>query len=264
MRVFMLLVISVTLSAQTGPDAAWAVLDGGIGDTNPAKRADVLLAMSVMLPDPHVTGTIEGLLQDKDVSVRQAACTVLGEMKARASMPKLRQALDDKAPEVSFAAAKALYAMGDPLGRKVLLGVLAGERSDTSGVLSTSIREAKATLHDPKAMLLMGVNSGAGFLGPVGMGFPIAERLMKDNQSSGRTAVALLLATDNSADSVDAIRGALEDKNWTVRAAATRAVAVRNIRSLAPVLATLLEDKRDEVRFAAAAATIRLKQGKIR
>jgi hypothetical protein len=65
-------------------------------------------------------------------------------MKARTSIPKLRAALDDKAGEVIFAAGKALYAMGDPQGREVLIEVLEGDQTLKSGIVSSSLRDANA------------------------------------------------------------------------------------------------------------------------
>lgn len=264
MRRLLFFFLPVIAFGQAAEDRTWSTLNQNLQNTNPAKRIDGLLAMSMMLPDAKVRGLVEAMLKDKDSGVRVAACSTLGEMKSRPSISKLQQVLDDATPEVSFAAAKTLYRMGDPLGRKVLIGVLVGDRSDTSGLLSTSMREVKMKLRDPKAMLLMGINSGAGLLGPIGMGVPVAERLMKDNQASGKTAAALLLATDTSEESKEAVRSALQDKNWTVRAAAARAIAIRDIKPFSSDLGVLLDDKRDEVRLAAAAAMIRLKQGSVR
>ena len=83
---------------------------------------------------------------------------------------------------------------------------------------------------------------------------------MKDKQSSGQTVAALLLATDNTPESLDALRQALMEKNWTVRAAAARSVAIRNAVNLYDDVAALLADKKEEVEYSAAAALIRLKQ----
>ncbi len=150
--------------------------------------------------------------------------------------------------------------MGDQTGVDVLTEVLLGEHSDASGFVSGSIRSMRLKLHDPKALLLIGVNEGAGLAGPFGMGVPIAEGVLKDNQASGKTVAALLLATDKSPQSLDALRKALEDKNWTVRTAAARAIGKRDATMLYDNVAMLLDDKRDEVQFSAAAALVRLKQ----
>ena len=244
---------------QTPPNA-YDVLRKGLADTNPAKRVAAVLALGVALPAPDPVALAESMLADKDSGTRAAACSTLGEMKSRASLPKLRLALDDKAPEVIFAAAKALYAMGDPQGRAVLIEVLEGDQTDKSGIISSSIRDAKLKLHDPKAMLLLGVNQGAGLLGPFGVSVPVAEMLLKDNQASGKTAAALLLATDKSPGTREAIKIALGDKNWTVRVAAIRSAALLDLAALYDDVASLLDDKRDEVRYAAAGALIRFKQ----
>ena len=52
-----------------------------------------------------------------------------------------------------------------------------------------------------------------------------------------------------------AVKEALNDKNWTVRSA-----AMLDLTGDYADMVALLEDKRDEVRYAAAGAMIRLKQ----
>ncbi len=201
--------------------------------------------MSLLRPDTRSVALIEEALSDKGAGVREAACATLGEIKARTSIPKLKKALDDSVPEVIFAAAKALYAMDDPTGREVLMDVVIGDQSGASGFVSGSIREAKLTLHDPKALILIGIKGGAGFAGPFGMGVPVAEGLLKDNQASGKTVAALLLATDTTPESLNALKVALTEKNWTVRAAAARAIGTRDATPLYDDVAMLLDDKRD-------------------
>ena len=260
MRITILFLAAGCLLGQAPDSRPWNTLEGGLKDGNPVKRIAVLTAMSVMKPQPRPVKMIEAMLDDKDLGVRQAACATLGSLNSRESIPLLEAAVEDKAPEVVFAAAKALYAMGNPTGRIVLTAILLGDQKDASGFLTTSIRGAKLKLHDPKALLLLGVNQAAGLLGPMGAGIPVAEQLLKDSQSSGKTVAALLLATDTSPESKNAVRLALGDKNWTVRAAAARAVALREIGQYYPDVVALLDDKRDEVTYSAAAAAIRLKQ----
>jgi HEAT repeat protein len=259
MRAIVLLAITATAFGQM-PDKAYDTLKAGLEDSNPAKRIAAVLALGVARPEPKPVALVVGMLADKDSGTRAAACSTLGDMKARTAIPKLRTALDDKAGEVIFAAGKALFAMGDPQGREVLIEVLVGDQAPKSGVVSSSLRDAKLKLHDPKALLLLGVNESAGLLGPFGASVPIAEMLMKDNQASGKTAAALLLATDHSEDTRKAVKEALNDKNWTVRVAAIRSAAMLDLTSDYADMVALLEDKRDEVRYAAAGAMIRLKQ----
>lgn len=260
MRFLAFFLLASCALAETPDEAAWRILDKAVHDTNPIKRKQAVLAMGVLRPEARPVSLLEAAVDDKDATVREAACAMLGVIQSHASAPKLRGALSDSVPEVIFAAAKALYNLDDPAGREVLTAVLLGEQSDASGFMSGSIRSMKLKLHDPKGLLLIGVSEGAGLAGPFGMGVPLAEGLMKDNQASGKTAAALLLATDKSPETLSALKAALTDKNWAVRAAATRAIATRDASMLYPDVAKLLDDKREEVSLAAAAALIRLKQ----
>lgn len=261
MRFFLMFLIAAGAFAQNVEDRAWQTIEHALQDTNPLRRSDAVLAMAVVRAQPKAVNLVESGLADKDLGVRQSACTVLGGFKSKSSIPKLREALNDGAPEVVFAAAKALYDMGDPAGREVLIAILNGDQSDTSGFVSSSVRDVKLKLHDPKGLVLIGVNSTAGILiGPFAAGLPVAEDLLKDKQASGKTVAALLLATDTSADSQTALKLALSDKNWTVRAAAARAIALRDMGTLYSDVTLLLDDKREEVQYSAAAALIRLKQ----
>lgn len=250
--------------AKPPVDKAYDLLTQATQDSNPAKRVEALVSMGVVHPDSKSVALVEGMLDDKDYGTRQAACSALGEMKSRASIPKLKEALDDKAPEVVFAAARALYTMNDPAGRAVLAAVLVGDRPDSSGLISSSMRDAKLKLHDPKALILIGVNQSAGLLGPFGVSVPIAEMLLKDKEASAKTAAILLLSNDTSESSKEAVRTALSDKNWTVRAAAARAAGNRDISAFFDDIVPMMDDKREEVRYAASATVIRLKQAKPR
>lgn len=259
MRVFALLLTASCLHGQAPADRALQLLDKAAHDGNPIRRREAVLAMQVAHGDPRAVALLNAALDDKDMGVREAACISLGEIHERGSIPKLQMALADSAPEVIFAAARALYGMNDPAGRQVLSAILLGEQKDASGFVASSIHDAKLKLHDPKALMLLGVKEGAGLAGPFGAGVPFAMDLMKDNQASGKTVAALLLATDRSPETLQALKSALTEKNWTVRVAATRAIALRDATVLYDDVVSLLSDKRDEVQFAAAAALIRFK-----
>jgi HEAT repeat protein len=236
------------------------LLDTATKNGNLAKRIAAIQSMGIIRPDPRPVALVEALLNERDSGTRQSACSALGEMKSRASIPKLHDALNDIAGEVVFAAARALYEMGDPAGRAVLVAVLAGDQEDASGLVAGSLRDARVTVHDPRSLFLIGVRTGAGLLGPFGIGVPIAERLLKDKEASGKTAAALLLSTDTTDASKRAIRIALGDRNWTVRAGAARAVAARDLLEFYDDIVAMLDDKRDEAAYTAAAVVIRLKQ----
>jgi HEAT repeat protein len=253
--------LTLPLFAQQPLDHAWQILDGGLHDSNPAKRVQAVTAMGIMRPHPKSVTMVESAFEDKDYSIRQAACNALGQMKSRQSIPKLHEALNDKAPEVVFAAAKTLYDLGDPTGREVLVAILLGDQADSSGFFQGSMHDMRAKMHDPKGLVLIGVKEGAGvFLGPAGAGIGVAQGLLKDANASGKTVAAALLAEDKTQEALKAIWEALGDKNWTVRAAAARALSLAGRTEAFTAIAALLDDKKEEVQYSAAAAVIRLKQ----
>ena len=87
----------------------------------------------------------------------------------------------------------------------------------------------------------------------------------KDNTSPVLAAAALTLAKDPDPKSGQALASsAAENKSWIVRAAALNAMALRGETSLLPAAEAQLEDPKEEVRYSAAAAVIRLTDLKAR
>jgi len=261
MRLAILLVCGLPLLAQDAVNRAWQILDRGLHDGNPAKRVQAVVAMGILRPQGKAVETVESAFQDKDYSVRQAACVSLDQMKSHQSIHKLRDALNDPAPEVIFAAAKALYDIGDPTGREVMVAVILGDQADASGFFSSSMHNIKTKMHDPKGLVMIGLKEGAGaFLGPASLGIPVAEGLLKDANASGKTVAEAMLANDRHLEVVEAMHQGLQDKNWTVRAAAARALALGSHKEMFDDIALLLDDKKEEAQYSAAAAVIRLRQ----
>ncbi len=80
-------------------------------------------------------------------------------MKSRQSFPALKAALDDPAGEVGFAAAKALWDMGDKTGRGFIEDVVAGQQRATDGGVKGALRRADRLRYDPKEMAVLGAKS---------------------------------------------------------------------------------------------------------
>ncbi len=190
--------------------------------------------------------------------MRKTAAIALGDMQAETAKPQLRALLDDEAPEVGFAAANALWKMGDHSGREIFISTLTGERKG-EGFVKSSMKSNLAKYSDPKVVAMTGVKEAAGaFLGPLPIGITIAQELLKDHGASGRAACAALLAKDPSPDAVEELTQALNDKNWAVRAAAAQALAVSAGNVSPTVFEPLLIDDNKSVREIAAAGIIRL------
>ncbi len=252
--------LCVCLRAETpAEEAAWHTLTMGVTDSNPNKRKLAVTGLEAGGAHPKLVAMAENALTDKDVDVRQTAAAVLGSAKAHSAIPSLIAALDDETPEVSFSAARSLWVLGDHTGLDVLMAVLLGERAESSGLIKSSIRDAKHTMKNPRALATLGIKEGAGaFLGPFSMGITMYEELRKDGSAGARVAAAAALATDKDPKTIAALEDALADKNWIVRAAAAKALSERDSRASVPKLASLLAGDTDQARFMAAAAVIRL------
>lgn len=238
----------------------WTLLAQGAASEKARDRSDALSALTILRRDPKAISVIQEALGDKEVSIRVLAATSLGEMKARATIPALRAALDDDSSEVSFTAAQALWKMGDRSGRQILYEVLDGERKTKPSVIKSKVTDMRKQIQDPKSLALLGLNQASGvLLGPFSMGLSFIEEYAKNTGAPVQAYCAQLLAADNSPQTVAELTDALSDKNWTVRAAAARALAELNHKQAIPQLRDMMEnDKEQPARFVAAAAILRL------
>ncbi|HLJ45145.1 MAG TPA: HEAT repeat domain-containing protein [Bryobacteraceae bacterium] len=248
------------LSAQPG-STAWDVLSAGVSTNNPDHRKEALAALSAVGPSPQAVKALENALaNDKESDVRQTAAAALGEMKATASIPALKAALDDPSGEVAFSAAKALWDLGDPSGKATFQEILMRERKDSKSFVGGALGDAKRTMHDPKKLAMMGVKEASGaLLGPYSMGFTVAKDAMKDSGAPGRALAAQYLSKDCDARAVQLLEWSLkDDTSWLVKAAAARGLGKCGDEAAIPVLETHLSSSHEALRFQAAAAIVRL------
>ena len=239
---------------------AHALLEESLVDKNPDTRKQAAQALGLVGPREPYLSELEKMLDDKDVEVRLATITSLVDLRSKRTVSILRTALDSDVPEVSFAAAKALWTLNEPDGREALISVLSGETKTSSGFLTKQKREALRMLHTPRTMFMFALHQGAN-LAPVpglGAGVSSLQGILSDPSVSGRATTALLLSTSKDPRVLQALRDALEDKDASVRAAAVHAIALRNDPALEMDLVPLLEDKKEAVRDRAAAACLRL------
>ena len=75
-----------------------------------------------------------------------------------------------------------------------------------------------------------------------------------------RAMAALLLAKQKDQESLDALRDALVDSDWSVRSAAIHSLALRDSGEALDDIAPLLDDNKPAVRLRAAAAYLRLER----
>ncbi|HTW65205.1 MAG TPA: HEAT repeat domain-containing protein [Bryobacteraceae bacterium] len=238
------------------------ILDQALIDKNPDTRKQAAIALSLVGSTGPFADQLQMLLDDKDVEVRLAAIASLTEMKGPRTIPALHKALNDDVPEVSFAAARSLFALNDPEGKKALLSIVSGESKASSGYFAKQKRDALRMMHTPKTTVLFAVKQGAGFAPVPGLGVGISslQALLSDPSVSGRATALLLIDKDKDEQTLDAIKDALYDKDWSVRAAAVHALVLRDQPALEADITPLLDDKSQPVRLRAAAGFLRLEE----
>ncbi len=219
-----------------------------------------MIALSLAGVSQPWLSMLETSLGDGDVEVRLAAVASLSDLKSRASTAALHKALDDDVPEVSYAAAKALYTLHDPAGKKALLAVASGETKTSSNYFTKQKRDALRMLHTPRTMFLFAVRQGVGFVPVPGLGEGIAsmEALLADPGMSGRAGAVLLLGREHDAETLHVLLEALNAREWSTRAAAVHAIALRDDAALRNDIYPLRLDKSLGVRLRAASGYLRL------
>ena len=236
------------------------ILQHALDAGNPETRQQAVAALSLASGRGPLFNQLERMLEDKDVGVRQAVVASLADVKSASATAALHKALEDPVPEVSFAAAKALWARHDPAGRTALLAVLAKESKPSSSFFSRQKREALRMMHTPRTTFLFAARAGAGFA-PVprlGQGIASMQGILASSEVPGRAVAALLLGADRDPATIEALRDALSDKDSSVRAAAVHSISLRNNPALKKELEPLLTDDKESVRLRAAAGYLRL------
>jgi HEAT repeat protein len=237
------------------------ILDEALKDKNPNTRREAVLSLSLVAQREPLFARLESaLFDDKDVPVRLAAVSSLAEIKSTRSRRALKKALEDDVPEVSFAAAKALLMLNDPSGKAALLSVLSGDTKSSSNFFTKQKRDAMRMMQTPKGMFIFALRTGIAFVPVPGMGqgFASMQGILSDPGASGRATAALLLGREKDANTVKALKNALKDEDWSVRAAAVHSLALRGAPKLRKDLEPLLDDDKEAVRLRAAASMLRL------
>lgn len=241
---------------QTTAQKAWGVLKKGIDSSDDGERVAAIHALGLMPGDIRSRRAAEYALLDETEDVRAAAAEALGVMAAKESIPQLKEALKDKEAAVVFAATASLYSFGDPIANQVYYAVLLGEKKTGESLLDSQLD----MLNDPEALINLGIEQGLGYIPFGGISYKAFKRLRRDNVTPLRAAAAIKLANDPDPKSAEALRKATRDEKWRVRAAVVTAIAKRGDPDLLDAVIPLMDDEQDEVRFTAAATTLRLSE----
>ncbi len=239
---------------RTPKEEAWHILDTACSGDKTSDRATAIRVLGLMPNNAKALRLAEKALKDDKPEVRSAAAAALGDMKSRASIPKLRAALDDDDPLVALAAAHSLELMHDDSAYEVYYEVLTGQRKASRGLIASQT----SILKDPKKVAQLGFEEGIGFIPFAGIGWGAVKAITKDDSSPVRAAAAQVLARDPDLAATKALADAVGDKSWLVRAAALEALAKRGDPSVLDTVRMYVSDEKDAVRYTAAAAVLRL------
>jgi HEAT repeat protein len=246
---------TATPKARKSPKAeAWQILDAACTGDRTIARATAIRVLGLMPDDAKARRLAEKALADDKPEVRSAAAAALGDMKSRTSIPKLKEALDDDDPSVALAAAHSLELMHDDSAYEVYYEVLTGQRKAGRGLIASET----SILKDKKKMAQLGFEEGIGFVPFAGIGWVAIKTITKDDASPVRAAAAKVLAKDPDPAATKALADAAGDKNWLVRAAALEALAKRGDPAVLDTVSLYMTDKKEAVKYTAAAAVLRL------
>lgn len=222
---------------------------------NPSQRTDGIRALGLLQGDQQAREFAEAALQDPKPEVRSAAATALGQMHSSKSIAKLEQTLSDKKIHVVMAAAQSLHELkDDKAADEVYYEVLVRERKTSDGVIAQQLE----TLKNPKELAKIGFSQGIGYVPFAGIGWDAYRTLHKKDPNPVRAVAAKYLANDPDPATGRALVKATRDRDWIVRAAAVEAIAQRGDASLLPSVEARFTDRNEKVRYAAAAAVVRL------
>jgi len=238
---------------------AWSMLSTAVEDAkHPDVRIQALAALGTMGSNPRSNKMILAAFDDTDVDVRTAAVLAAGQTKNRMLATAIRAKLDDKEPQVDFAAAITLSKMGDRSGEDILAAVVNGDRKASATLMNGTMHTVNKDFHNPASIAKLGALQGASILlGPFGFGITAYEYLRKNGADLSRITAIEELAKLKTAPIHKELIDALSDKDTGVRAAAAKALGEYRDKPTATALLNLFADPKRPARLTAAAAYIR-------
>jgi len=217
LRFLTFMACAASVLAQTPVEKAWTILSDAAKDKSNENRGKAIHALGLITANARARTLAETALTDEREEVRATAADVLGIMRAKESAPKLKKACRDKETSVVFAAANALFVMGDPDAYQVYYAVLTGERKSGDALVESQMKMLK----DPKALTQLGLEAGIGFIPFGGVSYKVFKMSTADAVSPVRAAAAVKLIGDPDPKSGQALANAVSDEKWLVRAGTT-------------------------------------------
>lgn len=253
---------AVTLPATATPEdrnrEAWAILTDAAGDTKHTQTRIQALAALALLRSPRSAKMIAAAMTEPDLDIRTAAVLAAGQTRDRNLTTNLRNLLDDKEPEVAFAAAMTLWKMGDRSGEDILMAVVDGDRSAGPTMIHGAKHKVSKDLHDPAMLARVGaIQAASMFFGPLGYGVAAYEYVHQNGGDLARMSAIEQVSQEETEPIHKELVAALGDKDPAVRAAAAKALADYHDKATSMALYALFVDSKYPVRLTSAAAYLR-------
>jgi HEAT repeat protein len=233
---------------------AWNILVEGAHGSNMDKRANAIQSLGLDSGDPAAVQLAEDALGDKEAYVRAAAAKALGALDSAQSIPKLQSLVTDKDISVALAVGHALVQLKSNSGYDVYYSLVVGVRKGRTSPITEEMNQMKT----PSRAVRFAFDQGIGFLPYGGYGMEALHAWKKRSTAPTRAAAARELAGDPDPRSGQALAKAVSDKDWSVRAAAIEAIAKRGDATLLVDIVPAMSDRKDVVRYSAAAGVLRL------
>jgi hypothetical protein len=269
-----------TLRAQTNPDAqtvgvsddtrpavlidaSWVHLTNGLtGTKNTDTRIAAVTGLSLLGGQPRAEKLVRDALHDADIDVRLAAIVAAGEMVksgSRSLTTDLRTLLTDADPKVAFTTASTLWKLDDASGEDILMAVAQGDNSGNYSFVKNSEHNASRTLHSPAALAKIAATQTMVILvPPIGMGMGAYGYLRGTAGIAPQVTAITQISKRQTAPVKKALIEATKTKDNGARLAAAEALAKFRGDDVRDALRPLLTDSKDNVRFTASAAYIRV------
>ena len=237
-------------------DAAWSMLTRAVTDPKRSEtRIQALAALGLLDSNPRSQKLIEDAMLDRDVDVRTAAALAAGQTHSPSITSPLRRLLDDKEPQVAFAAALSLWKMDDHSGEDILMAVIDGERRASPTLINGTEHTISKDLHSPSTLAKIGALEASGMLlGPFGFGITAYEYIRKNGGDTARVNAIDAISQEKTEPIRKELTAALTDKDPGVRAAAAKALDRYHQFETSAAIAKLFDDPKPPVRYTAAAA----------
>jgi hypothetical protein len=238
---------------------AWDMLTNAAHEPkHPEIRIQALAALGTLGANHHAETLITAAMKDPDVDVRTASVLAAGQTKNRNLTTSIRAMLDDKEPQVAFAAATTLWKMNDRSGEDILLAVVNGDRRATDGLKDSAMHTMSKDLHSPSTLARIGaLQAGSMLLGPFGIGITAYEYMRKNGGDSARVKAVEQISEEKTVPIRSTLISALDDKDPAVRAAAAKALGTNfHDKIVSDALLPVFDDSKLPVRLTAGAAYI--------